>query len=72
MLERLLAERLRAIVADEPPFAVDPGDLVDRMVRTGRRPWWTRRVTRHAGQPRRTGAPGTRLDGANHPANSQM
>ena len=72
MLERQLAERFRAIVANEPPLAVDPDELVDRLVGTDRRPWWTRRITRHAGQPRRTGSPGTRLDGAHHPANSQM
>lgn len=54
MLERQLAERFRAMVANEPPFTVDPDELVDRMVRTSRRPWWTRRqqrhVTRYAGQ----------------------
>lgn len=67
MLERQLAERFRAIVANEPPLTVDPDELVNHLVRTGSRPWWTRRVTRHATQTRRTGPLGTRLDGANNP-----
>ena len=51
MLERQLAERFRAMVANEPPFTVAPDALVDRLVRTGRRPWWTRRVPDGAIQP---------------------
>ncbi|MFC4858883.1 hypothetical protein [Actinophytocola glycyrrhizae] len=35
MLEQHLAERFRAVVADEPPFRVDPDELVDRLLRAG-------------------------------------
>jgi cytoskeletal protein RodZ len=37
VLEQQLTERFRAVVADEPPFALDPGELVDRLLRRRRR-----------------------------------
>lgn len=37
MLEQQLAERFRAAVDDEPPLALDPDELVDRLLRTRRR-----------------------------------
>lgn len=37
MLEQQLAERFRAVVDDEPPLALDPDELVDRLRRTRRR-----------------------------------
>lgn len=37
MLEQQLAERFRAVVDEEPPLALDPDELVDRLLRTRRR-----------------------------------
>ena len=37
MLEQQLAERFRAVVDDEPPFVLDPDELVDRLLRGRRR-----------------------------------
>lgn len=37
MLEQQLEERFRAVVDDEPPLALDPDELVDRLLRTRRR-----------------------------------
>lgn len=37
MLEQHLAERFRAAVDDEPPFAMDPDELVDQLLRSRRR-----------------------------------
>jgi hypothetical protein len=37
VLEQQLAERFRAAVDDEPPFELDPDELVDRLLRSRRR-----------------------------------
>jgi hypothetical protein len=37
VLEQQLTERFRAVVDDEPPLAVDPDELVDRLLRRRRR-----------------------------------
>jgi hypothetical protein len=37
VLEQQLAERFRAVVDDEPPFVLDPDELVDRLLRGRRR-----------------------------------
>lgn len=37
MLEQQLTERFRAVVENEPPFELDPDELVDRLLRRRRR-----------------------------------